>query len=728
MPKASKKTSRRVTGSVTTYHVDGTTTTSHQSSSGLRLARSHENTAVQRRAIYQNSSISERQILRDLHPADASMGWDVINDTSDAQSEDLNDNIDAWVDESRDAEAVGGLAEEIYQLTGHRTRIDSRNRRDRVLRRNLAWQQHLPALVQRFLQWDRYGAPQEEEQESERHPPLPVHDLLECIQVSLPRQPGEEFTVTLARHGYLGSSPIHPETAFSFQLMHYFKTLSTRCPQLSAQSFVKSICEIQSVLYRPSLRNKFSDAYDVYVTICAEVQRQVSTMLGQDAPDWRLKNACPACTYKLDGEPSLKISMEVTMDSYNTQKCVERNLRDTNEAGEIVSSTNIERTDHREVHGDYYLSPQEVDRFAHEVKRRLPPADASRNEIHRLATTGMEGRPVDGADEPTPCIEKWTNLSRGYKENVGDISRDCGELAKYPLAIMNKLVDVFGHDLMCGYDIGCGFSITANNSPLLGGKLQEKRTRFCCGSFHGHAHCRLCQLDWHPLYIEGSGLEEYEGCERAFSDSNGTGRRTRYATRFHRKQILVLHFERWDKDRYQELSRFLLNNYRQAMKNLALLPDQLEAAKRSLNIDSDVRFEEWREAEKAYLRGLKTEPELDVLKIEYLSTLIKLRQAETDFSRVSQQWELVPVEELRLDNYYRRAEKHMRHLETGRSQALELLLTLRKALFDLEHKLGIYETWMPACQEWQETEKYMNMRTYQRALDTLESLVVAKVI
>ncbi|KAF8577527.1 hypothetical protein K439DRAFT_1533176 [Ramaria rubella] len=446
--------------------------------------------------------------------------------------------------------------------------------------------------------------------------------------------------------GYLGSSPIHPKTVFSFQLMRYFKTLSTRCLQPSAQSFVKYICEIQSVLYWLSLHNKFSDAYDIYVTICTEVQHQVSTMLGQDAPDWHLKNACLACTYKLDGEPLLKISMQVTMDDNNTQK---------------------------HVHSDYYLSPQE------------------HNKIHRLATTGMEGHPVDSADEPTPCIEKWTNLSQeaikrmwGIYLETGIFLALCrhgtvlimcnmlcsGELAKYPLVIMNKLVDIFGHDLMCGYDIGCNFSITANNSPLRGGKLQEKQTRFCCGSFHGHAHCHLCQLDWHPLYIEGSGLEEYEGCECAFSDSNGTGRWTRYATRFHKKQILVLHFERWDNDRYQELS-------------------------------------------------LKTEPELDVLNIEHLSTLIKLRQAD-------QQWELVPVEELRLDNYYHHAEKHTRHLETGHSQALELLLTLRKALFDLEHKLGIYETWMPACQGWQETEKYMNMHTYQRALDTLESLVVAR--
>jgi hypothetical protein len=36
------------------------------------------------------------------------------------------------------------------------------------------------------------------------------------------------------------------------------------------------------------------------------------------------------------------------------------------------------------------------------------------------------------------------------------------------------------------------------------------------GAFHGHAHNCLCQLDWHPAYIEGLGNTEGEGCEHIF--------------------------------------------------------------------------------------------------------------------------------------------------------------------------------------------------------------------
>jgi hypothetical protein len=62
----------------------------------------------------------------------------------------------------------------------------------------------------------------------------------------------------------------------------------------------------------------------------------------------------------------------------------------------------------------------------------------------------------------------------------------------------------------------------------------------------------------------------------------------------------------------------------------------------------------------------------------------------------------------------------------GHSQALELLVMLRTALIGLEQKLQIQCTWTPDCLEWKETERYLNMRIYQCALDNLESLVVAQ--
>ncbi|KAF8584066.1 hypothetical protein K439DRAFT_1616951 [Ramaria rubella] len=602
MPKAPRKASRRVVGSVTTYHVDGSSSTSRHVSSGLKLAQRHEDTEMKCRAVYQSSSISERQILRNLHQDDSNMQWEVMGGGDVSEGVDLNDGLDVWMDDMQESESIHVLAEEIYHMTGSRTRIDSHNRSDRTHKQNLAWQAQLNELVERYLEWDFGGEPITESVELGRapptnHAPILVHDLFACHTITLPCHPHEEFTTTLARYGYLASSPHHPETAFSFRLLGLFKVLSTRCSALSAQAFVKSMCELHTALYRPIERDRFSEAYDVYVSICVTVQNRVATALGRDTPHWRLKNACPPCTYKLEGETALKIAMQMTMDGNNTQKHMERTVRHADGEGKIISSVNIERRDNRSVFGDYYLTPEEVNLFAYEVKRWLHPAGTTQEDIRQFAAVTEEGRPVDGADEPTPCTKKWVNMSEDAVKKMWGIYRETGiflalcrhgsvlvmcdmirsgELAKYPIAIMDHLVNVFGPNIMSGYDIGCSFSGTINNSPKVGPKIRQNNTRFCCGLFHGHAHCRLCQLDWHPLYIDGSGLEEYEG----------------YATRFHRQQILTLHFKRWDKDKYQELSRFLYNNFRQAMKNLETLPDQLAAAKHVLHIDTDACFEE----------------------------------------------------------------------------------------------------------------------------------------
>lgn len=128
---------------------------------------------------------------------------------------------------------------------------------------------------------------------------------------------------------------------------------------------------------------------------------------------------------------------------------------------------------------------------------------------------------------------------------------------KYPLAIINRLIDLFGNNLLIGYDIGCGFSSTASNSKKLGPKIKASQTRFCVNAFHGHAHCRSCQIAYHPLYKVGAGLEDFEGCERVFSDSNRVATCTRHSSRFHRRQALIRHFDRWNRDKYAELSKLL---------------------------------------------------------------------------------------------------------------------------------------------------------------------------
>ena len=125
--------------------------------------------------------------------------------------------------------------------------------------------------------------------------------------------------------------------------------------------------------------------------------------------------------------------------------------------------------------------------------------------------------------------------------------------AKYPLAMVNRLLEDVGNDVGCAYDIGCAFSKTLADSRL-GAIVWEKHFRMMVGAFHGHAHNRACQLLWHPLYITGSGLTEGEGCEHVFASSNELARNTRHSSRFHRTQAIEDHFHFWDEDKYALLS------------------------------------------------------------------------------------------------------------------------------------------------------------------------------
>src|ERR1700678_2525380 len=102
---------------------------------------------------------------------------------------------------------------------------------------------------------------------------------------------------------------------------------------------------------------------------------------------------------------------------------------------------------------------------------------------------------------------------------------------KYPLAIVNRLFNLYGTDIGLGYDIFCAFIKTLLRSSL-GAKTIALRLHGVVPAFHGHAHNRACQVQWHPMYMEGVGLEDFEECERTFYKSNELASITRLATLF----------------------------------------------------------------------------------------------------------------------------------------------------------------------------------------------------
>ncbi|EKM48880.1 uncharacterized protein PHACADRAFT_59495, partial [Phanerochaete carnosa HHB-10118-sp] len=94
-----------------------------------------------------------------------------------------------------------------------------------------------------------------------------------------------------------------------------------------------------------------------------------------------------------------------------------------------------------------------------------------------------------------------------------------GELAKYLLAIISKILENLGDDIMIAYDIGCTTETTVSRSSL-GLKFCHKRAKFCISAFHAYTHNHVCQMHYHPNNIDGMGIKDVESLERGFGGSN----------------------------------------------------------------------------------------------------------------------------------------------------------------------------------------------------------------
>ena len=65
-------------------------------------------------------------------------------------------------------------------------------------------------------------------------------------------------------------------------------------------------------------------------------------------------------------------------------------------------------------------------------------------------------------------------------------------------------------------------------------------------------------------------------------------------------------------------------------------------------------------------------------------------------------------------------------METERHYALELCESCLKQIIDMEVNMGIDRQWDPSSPEYLETLGYLSTRTYQRALEELQRLVIQR--
>ncbi|KAF8133150.1 hypothetical protein K438DRAFT_1787703 [Mycena galopus ATCC 62051] len=141
------------------------------------------------------------------------------------------------------------------------------------------------------------------------------------------------------------------------------------------------------VPYRLYFREQFSIAYDLYLELRRQTDALVNSALGRDAPDWRLKHTCPACMYKLKGEDALIFSMLTTMDGNDSLKRVLRHSKTDGSEEEPTLGPSKEREDSRDGGEDYFLSRDQVDKWAKGRVADILPTDAN-----------------------NPCSDQWKNM------------------------------------------------------------------------------------------------------------------------------------------------------------------------------------------------------------------------------------------------------------------------------------------------------------------------------
>ncbi|KAJ8454198.1 hypothetical protein ONZ51_g13169 [Trametes cubensis] len=542
---------------------------------------------------------------------------------------------------------------------------------------------------------------------------------------TIQRDAAQTTVIAMAQQGYLAASPISPSLAITFNTLEHFRLLRLRKPSFSIEAFAKVLCDSYALPYRRRYRTALSDCFDVYLAILRNIDKRLKVALKRDSPEWCVHNACPACCYKLDGEQPLTFARMLALDGNNSLKRVakfgDRNMADLREFTE----------------SDYFLSVDYVDRYKDEINTDDSDSDD------------------DNDDDFGECTKHWKSAARdedkkmwGIFDESGIFASACrhgfilwitdmirsGELAKYPLAIVAKALDVLGPKLLIGYDIGCSFGGTIKRSSL-GPEFRRLEYRACVNAFHGYSHSHRCQTQHHPSVIEGTGLEDLETMERIFSASNQLASITRYASRFHRRVIIDMFFKQWDEDKYANLATMLLNNYRQALKTVDEESAAVNEALKVLQCTND-DLARWQTKEAAYFATVGTEDPANAAAVEYVTLLRELRNIETQLtSSMSSFMTSIPADftfaspatsQSTSNPIYYTEAAQTRRTETKRRLLREKWEHVLRDVIEVEVRMGIDTRWRPEMPEYVATMKYITERDYQVALEKLHGLVVQR--
>ncbi|KAF8166470.1 hypothetical protein K438DRAFT_2025151 [Mycena galopus ATCC 62051] len=587
---------------------------------------------------------------------------------------------------------MGSLEEDIEQdLVEEEKRPGSKcedwwTRCDRTETRNRVFSSQMPEMVSAYILEETYE--------------IQVVDMFETSTVEVKLNSHVNGVIpALILAQMVPCAPWRPTVAIKIRILKAYRVTHVHCPQLAIQSFVKSLCDLHGVPYQLYLCQQFSISYDLYLDLRHQTDERVMRALGRNS-SWCLKHACPACNYKLEGEDVLVFDTLMTMDSNDSLKRVLQREKvgmadAVDEMGEPALGKSREHVDNRDAGDGYYISWERVDRWARDrVADRLPMQTAS-------------------TEENNPCADHWKNMindmmskmwgifdktgiflvlcRHGFVLVIADMIKS-GELAKYPLAVVKELLDAFGMKLGAEYNLGCHFKATVANSEL-SEEMCKKKLRCLVGSFHSHVHNHLCQLRFLETYVEGMGLKDLEG--------------------------FMLNFDSFET--YANLSKFLCNNYRQAL-GILKMEGALQTWMQQEKVDGVDQFHEWLEEEKTYLEGLKSAAKTneETLEMEYMQKLVNSSASQAKYR-------VAAAEARRTRGGDGTNTLGVSKENRAQRQAQEKVEKDSERVEELEEILGVVERWTTEPPKWTATVEAIKKCKDTLALDMLKLLIVERI-
>ncbi|KAK7022809.1 hypothetical protein VNI00_016936 [Paramarasmius palmivorus] len=627
---------------------------------------------------------------------------------------------------------------------------DSRVRTDRIEKQVKSWRDQLPHLVDAYLAFKADGPPQNHENQPEWD--VQVMDFNckhDTGQRTLFHISADVYSAnqTLLRHGYIGASPQIISIAFPLSLFHTYRQIHRVCNRFSIDALSKALQHIHYLPRDRHLEDQLRLAYDAYLMIVREVNKRCTDALGRQSRQAFFGTMCAPCRYSVKDEIPLVPSMLVAIDGNNSLKMVDENFK-----------FGSAREDTRQLPDLRWVEDDEVDKFKDEVNNAQSKRGAATQSSNVIEASDAVYPDLDPANEKEgdvawlnvnetkdleacidTCVDRWRNAGPESRKKMfaffavsgvflavcrhGHLLAMCdmrksGELMKYPLAIVDRLMEDFGLDLCVAYDIMCAFFKTMRRSELVGNKIVKMRLKGVVPAFHGHAHNRKCQLSWHPLYILGVGLEDFEECERAFSRSNHLASITRLATWFHRRQAILEHFYFNDEDKHASIGNFIYQSYRRALRRLQEDKPVYGALLKQQGLSSET-CEELLKAEREHFENrVFPEPPEMAEAIEYAELLehfwetkAKAETAHEAYLAMTRDRNTLPEQRTAL---HTRDQTAYSRFKTAQEELLR---------FEDEHPR---DRWTRESSEYQDALKHKVNRKYRRALENLERVVVQR--